>query len=125
MLDTLIFVLIVRRPPSPTRTDTLFPYTTLFRSPLTIKWTLSRGVLSLNRRFFPATGQRWRHGQSFSEMAVGPFFPLRRAGRAASAALRNAPSASRTLERCRPHKSSSKRIEIGRASCRERVCQYV
>src|SRR3546814_4461775 len=24
---------MVRRPPSPTRTDTLFPYTTLFRSP--------------------------------------------------------------------------------------------
>src|SRR3546814_1385908 len=97
---------MIRRPPRSTRTDTLFPYTTLFRS----RKTLSRGVLSLNRRFFPATGQRWRHGQSFSEMAVGPFFPLRRAGRAASATLRNAPSASRILEMRRPHKSSSKRI---------------
>src|SRR3546814_1199678 len=26
------FFLIIRRPPRPTRTDTLFPYTTLFRS---------------------------------------------------------------------------------------------
>src|SRR3546814_19526691 len=31
----LIFCLIVRRPPRSTRTDTLFPYTTLFRSRLT------------------------------------------------------------------------------------------
>src|SRR3546814_16743495 len=28
----VFFVLIVRRPPRATRTDTLFPYTTLFRS---------------------------------------------------------------------------------------------
>src|SRR3546814_2790286 len=27
---------MIRRPPRPTRTDTLFPYTTLFRSPCTI-----------------------------------------------------------------------------------------
>src|SRR3546814_1344198 len=27
------FVLLIRRPPRSTRTDTLFPYTTLFRSP--------------------------------------------------------------------------------------------
>src|SRR3546814_13646284 len=29
----LIFCLMIRRPPRSTRTDTLFPYTTLFRSP--------------------------------------------------------------------------------------------
>src|SRR3546814_6387019 len=29
-----LFVLMLRRPPRSTRTDTLFPYTTLFRSPL-------------------------------------------------------------------------------------------
>src|SRR3546814_13714880 len=28
----VIFVLLIRRPPSPTRTDTLYPCTTLFRS---------------------------------------------------------------------------------------------
>src|SRR3546814_12416850 len=32
-LYVLIFFLIIRRPPRSTRTDTLFPYTTLFRSP--------------------------------------------------------------------------------------------
>src|SRR3546814_7241833 len=29
----LVFFLMIRRPPRSTRTDTLFPYTTLFRSP--------------------------------------------------------------------------------------------
>src|SRR3546814_2963507 len=32
VLCSLVFFLIIRRPPSSTRTDTLFPYTTLFRS---------------------------------------------------------------------------------------------
>src|SRR3546814_19968038 len=31
-LSSCIFFLIIRRPPRSTRTDTLFPYTTLFRS---------------------------------------------------------------------------------------------
>src|SRR3546814_20323179 len=30
----LLFFLMIRRPPRSTRTDTLFPYTTLFRSPM-------------------------------------------------------------------------------------------
>src|SRR3546814_6547623 len=33
VLSCLLFFLIIRRPPRSTRTDTLFPYTTLFRSP--------------------------------------------------------------------------------------------
>src|SRR3546814_15395666 len=32
-LFCLLFFLMIRRPPRSTRTDTLFPYTTLFRSP--------------------------------------------------------------------------------------------
>src|SRR3546814_13324398 len=32
MLYFVFFVLMIRRPPRSTRTDTLFPYTTLFRS---------------------------------------------------------------------------------------------
>src|SRR3546814_18775683 len=32
-LLVVFFVLMIRRPPRSTRTDTLFPYTTLFRSP--------------------------------------------------------------------------------------------
>src|SRR3546814_16207835 len=33
LVDVLIVFLMIRRPPRSTRTDTLFPYTTLFRSP--------------------------------------------------------------------------------------------
>src|SRR3546814_13451567 len=32
LLSLLFFFLMIRRPPRSTRTDTLFPYTTLFRS---------------------------------------------------------------------------------------------
>src|SRR3546814_17025771 len=32
ILDVFFFFLMIRRPPRSTRTDTLFPYTTLFRS---------------------------------------------------------------------------------------------
>src|SRR3546814_2976632 len=32
MLSLCVFFLMIRRPPRSTRTDTLFPYTTLFRS---------------------------------------------------------------------------------------------
>src|SRR3546814_18292150 len=34
----VVFFLMIRRPPRSTRTDTLFPYTTLFRSE-SVKWT--------------------------------------------------------------------------------------
>src|SRR3546814_12040027 len=37
----LFFFLMIRRPPRSTRTDTLFPYTTLFRS-VGVLWTLAR-----------------------------------------------------------------------------------
>src|SRR3546814_3371164 len=33
-VDCFFFFLMIRRPPRSTRTDTLFPYTTLFRSPM-------------------------------------------------------------------------------------------
>src|SRR3546814_4101668 len=32
VVDSFLFFLMIRRPPRSTRTDTLFPYTTLFRS---------------------------------------------------------------------------------------------
>src|SRR3546814_16344566 len=37
-----IFFLMIRRPPRSTRTDTLFPYTTLFRSQATQTWGTDR-----------------------------------------------------------------------------------
>src|SRR3546814_14800346 len=45
----LIFYLMIRRPPRSTRTDTLFPYTTLFRSSLERKYGMRRSVLHKGR----------------------------------------------------------------------------
>src|SRR3546814_12088388 len=42
---------MIRRPPRSTRTDTLFPYTTLFRSDY--RWT---GVVGITRDNFPHIG---------------------------------------------------------------------
>src|SRR3546814_11292162 len=51
----LVFFLMIRRPPRSTRTDTLFPYTTLFRSP-------STGREDLNA--WHARSAQWhRHGR--------------------------------------------------------------
>src|SRR3546814_15081360 len=41
------FFLMIRRPPRSTRTDTLFPYTTLFRSPLLVKFLFTSERLSI------------------------------------------------------------------------------
>src|SRR3546814_4634298 len=40
MLFLFFFFLMIRRPPRSTRTDTLFPYTTLFRSPVICRFSL-------------------------------------------------------------------------------------
>src|SRR3546814_7595003 len=52
-LLSCFFFLMIRRPPRSTRTDTLFPYTTLFRS------------LRLAQLFAPGTGQ-------FREIGIAP-----------------------------------------------------
>src|SRR3546814_2067655 len=41
MFCSLFFFLMIRRPPRSTRTDTLFPYTTLFRSSVKPRWPSS------------------------------------------------------------------------------------
>src|SRR3546814_2000730 len=38
---------MIRRPPRSTRTDTLFPYTTLFRSPVDPQWPITPKPISL------------------------------------------------------------------------------
>src|SRR3546814_16401060 len=40
----MLFFLSIRRPPRSTRTDTLFPYTTLFRSPRLFRMPLGHAV---------------------------------------------------------------------------------
>src|SRR3546814_19528925 len=56
------FLLMIRRPPRSTRTDTLYPYTTLFRS----AWLRERGATPLFDRVEadnadPAALRHWQH----------------------------------------------------------------
>src|SRR3546814_3900844 len=46
LFTDLVFFLMIRRPPRSTRTDTLFPYTTLFRPAVfqTTRWSLVAGT---------------------------------------------------------------------------------
>src|SRR3546814_17833441 len=46
------FFLSIRRPPRSTRTDTLFPYTTLFRSLAWLIWELTYAHPSVDLRLF-------------------------------------------------------------------------
>src|SRR3546814_6724364 len=60
------FFLMIRRPPRSTRTDTLFPYTTLFRSagggtPVIIGWW-NRHTASQVKHDQPVTGAKIRNG---------------------------------------------------------------
>src|SRR3546814_13537605 len=68
MCDWYCFFLMIRRPPRSTRTDTLFPYTTLFRS------SAPRGGLErpsardpFAMKLFPGATrfQRWTMGATF------------------------------------------------------------
>src|SRR3546814_12071609 len=107
---------MIRRPPISTRTDTLFPYTTLFRS-LDLpggevrilclsnrspddndRCTMVQRLPGCHRAFLIALLAVWRTHAGNDEIAVGPELPCGRDFMAG---------------------------KIGRASCRERVCQYV
>src|SRR3546814_10849169 len=61
-LFVVFFFLMIRRPPRSTRTDTLFPYTTLFRSLRPRGWrgTVLRG--SRRRAFFRDRDETRRRG---------------------------------------------------------------
>src|SRR3546814_14460892 len=98
---------MIRPPPRSTRTDTLFPYTTLFRS-------VSHLV-----------------GQEEREQIVRERLDIRPPDHALalpSPRLSLAEEAAKTGITGAVHRIDEQRLafgEIGRASCRERVCQYV
>src|SRR3546814_11099918 len=89
LFGVVVVFLMIRRPPRSTRTDTLFPYTTLFRS-------FASDWLALQMLFRPLRPRR------VLGLTVQGLF-LRRQQEVA-------------------HDYGN---QIGRASCRERVCQYV
>src|SRR3546814_17587523 len=121
---------MIRRPPRSTRTDTLFPYTTLFRSgaqALPRRHAYPRtgaARTARRRRAAPRTLARARGGRA----AAAPLLPLRpaaadrgdrRSARRPAAAFSLAPRAPRGAP---PRRA---REAIGRASWRVRGCQEV
>src|SRR3546814_12708911 len=73
-----VFFFMIRRPPRSTRTDTLFPYTTLFRSPVRLRLSRQRqeGSLAADRAvrigdgavLFPPSGGGQRSEEHTSEL---------------------------------------------------------
>src|SRR3546814_18354406 len=132
MYDDVFFVLMMRRPPSSTRPDTLFPYTSLFRS-------RRDGPRDRERRAdLAARRARERHGrcgadaagrggcQASGEWRGGDAGVAFRAGRARSGGAGYGGAGVSPKPRAQdPHRAPAKAGEIGRASGRVRACPYV
>src|SRR3546814_11593344 len=115
------FFLMIRRPPRSTRTDTLFPYTTLFRSRRIAR---PAGLLILMR--LESAAARQLEVDLFLEQAGG--FPQELFDRSTQSAVANQIVERRMIrtEILDPLADAARVIQqIGRASCRERGCQYV
>src|SRR3546814_13722953 len=109
---------MIRRPPRSTRIDILFPYTTLFRS-LVVRAAKDvhqvRDAEALAASVHAAQRLLCGHGGV-------PGFGRRQAVVAVAAGLAGALGGVFLAEARKQHLAAA---EIGRASCRERVCQYV
>src|SRR3546814_13207528 len=123
---------MIRRPPRSTRTDTLFPYTTLFRS----KAAGVPMIVAINKVDKPeANPQRIRERLLEHEIVVEDMggetqdvevSALKRTG--LDDLLDKIMLQAELLElTANPDRAAEGNVveEIGRASCRERVCQYV
>src|SRR3546814_18970449 len=104
-----LFFLMIRRPPRSTRTDTLFPYTTLFRS-RPDWWALAE------------VGKRLGHVEGFEYTGPHEIFDEH----ARLSAFENRGERVFNLAGLVDlGLDAYHALKIGRASCRERVCQYV
>src|SRR3546814_17526695 len=112
---------MLRRPPISTRTDTLFPYPTLFRSPALLSCTLC-GLKDFEIK--PLTLQRLCRLARSGRLLKSLYPPERRARRWVEMLRAFDGAATGASQRDIAAVLFGDR-EIGRASCRERVCQYV
>src|SRR3546814_19013895 len=106
----LVYFLMTRRPPRSTRTDTLFPYTTLFRShgPDAGRQPPTRGAPGA----VPSCPPRRRRDIEIHAPATG----------CAAQPVSCEPGGAAGAQ---PPPPCPAHHQIGRASCRERVCPYV
>src|SRR3546814_11501680 len=128
---------MIRPSPRSTRTDTPFPYTTLFRSGHPLRCCLPSPLSRPFRCFRGAHAKFDLRASALAVLGSPAAVPRRRpvSGGATDADRRpDRPLAADRLHVpdllgfCRPAPvlpAQPARREIGRASCRERVCQYV
>src|SRR3546814_20929001 len=90
LLIHFFFVLMLRRPPRSTRSDTLFPYTTLFRSPVLLAFLHGICVLRSSAPQLRAAVSSPRSG---IPLGTGPEGGLARQPRGADAVARGAKDA--------------------------------
>src|SRR3546814_11567495 len=118
---------MIRRPPRSTRTDTLFPYTTLFRSPAApprregFKHKLFR---YLGYIFWPPF-LRGDLGAVNRRMLLGAWTCVLLLLAGAGGWLVTTGQSLPFLPGSEVVIGVTRLTQIGRASCRERVCQYV
>src|SRR3546814_12751641 len=109
---------MIRRPPKSTRTDTLFPYPMLFRSS-------SPPTMNARLTELQAEVERLRDkGHTGTTTAPDPAELARKLREIRSGYTHDHLSDS-TKEALRQAETFLEQLAIGRASCRERVCQYV
>src|SRR3546814_20769407 len=119
---------MVRRPPRPTLTDTLFPYTTLFRSILPVD------VIRATDFVLPAIEiVDFRVARAPGMNLIDTVADLAACG-AVVLGANPRPLEAIDIRRVRgsiirngkiEQEGEASAVQIGRASCRERVCQYV
>src|SRR3546814_15295124 len=112
---------MIRRPPRSTRTDTLFPYTTLFRSSNNLNRG-KRGDFEPRRlEFHPRRCER-RGRSGARHPQLGRI--LREERRLMDSRLKPSMVLDTYWKFGAERLAMYLRRQIGRASCRERVCQY-
>src|SRR3546814_17406171 len=126
---------MIRRPPRSTRTDTLFPYTTLFRSLFGVSTppeSVTGDLLDLQPRTIdPEQSLEVRLAEAERLRAEAELRQQRAAGRLDPAIglgvrhVRETGDVALVGGLSMPLPIFDRNQEIGRASCRERVCQYV
>src|SRR3546814_16954409 len=120
---------MIRRPPRSTRTDTLFPYTTLFRSAAHSWGQLDFALPDLDADFVGLNLHKWIG----APLGVGALYIRREKVDLIDPDIANAPPFGANAH-ARIHTgtvdfaaqlSVPAALEIGRAACRGRVCRYV
>src|SRR3546814_12686730 len=114
LLYCVVVLLMIRRPPRSTRTDTLFPYTTLFRSLLSyqIAWLKAHHP----HEFFAASMSFDSHQTDKLSIFIDD---MRRLDIAVAPPSVNDSEADFSVGR------AAEGLKNGRASCRERECLFV